>query len=160
MISVKVLLNNLPDILTNLQKRRYSEVFLQKVEGVFQEAQLLQNYEKQQQKLQQERNILIKQGINTKEEVIILNEKISLLEKVLQNSQNLLKEVLPLIPNFLDTSVPDGDNDQHNLELYRWGETSHHRKNHYDMGLVGNGSTMTCSRFIFLEGQKYSLPVN
>lgn len=153
MIPFKFLLNNHQDILINLQKRRYPISFIKQVQNSFQEAQKLQIYEQEQQKLQQERNTLTKQGVSTKNQVILLNEKILDLEKSINALYTTINEILPLIPNFLDVSVPDGDNEHNNVELYKWGVCTITGKNHYHMGLIGNGSSMTCSRFIFLKGQ-------
>lgn len=153
MISVKKFLNQFDEILLNLQKRHANEEFIHKVKTSLNLCKELKIHELELQTLQQERNILIKQGITAKDKVLSINNKIKLTENNIYSINNILEEILPHIPNFLDPNVPNGISDKDNVEIKRHGKCKVTNKAHYDMNLINNASEMTCSRFIFLKGQ-------
>lgn len=153
MISIRSFINNFDEIILNLEKRHTNSQFIQEVKNHLKIAQQLQAYQSNQQELQTNRNLLIKEGIQTKQEVLLINQKLDEIEKEINTRQLNLNKVLPLIPNFLDEEVKIGMDETENLEIYRYGENIKNSKLHYDMNLVHTAVHMCNGRFIYLKGK-------
>jgi seryl-tRNA synthetase len=94
-----------------------------------------------------------------------LGEQLKAAETELEEIQHGLNSILEGIPNILDASVPDGKNDEDNLEVSRWGEIpafDFTPKDHVDLGepLGMNfelGAKIASARFVVLTGPLASL---
>jgi len=94
-----------------------------------------------------------------------LGEQLKAAETELEEIQHGLNSILEGIPNILDASVPDGKNDEDNLEVSRWGEIpafDFTPKDHVDLGepLGMNfelGAKIASARFVVLTGLLASL---
>ncbi len=62
------------------------------------------------------------EGLKKKEEVQKINEEIKNNEEKEITYQNQIKEIMMVIPNIIDESVPVGKNDLENIEIERFGE--------------------------------------
>ncbi len=167
MLDPKVLRNNLEEITNKLERKKFNFDSL-----------TFSNLEKQRKELQQatqelqnERNTRSKaigqakgrgediQGLLA--EVAQLGDKLKDNEAILNTLQSSLHELLSSVPNLLDDSVPDGDSEEDNQEIRRWGEPHKFNfeiKDHVDLG-APNGwmdfetaSRITGSRFVILRG--------
>ncbi len=71
-------------------------------------------------KLMQEKNI---DGANQiKKEIQEMSDEINKLEKVQEETSKKIKEIMMVIPNIMDPSVPIGKDDSENVEVQRFGE--------------------------------------
>lgn len=59
---------------------------------------------------------------NLKAEVKTVGDEISSLEARQEKIEAELNDILFGLPNYLDPDVPEGENDQDNMEMYEWGE--------------------------------------
>jgi seryl-tRNA synthetase len=93
-------------------------------------------------------------------EVADMGDRLKTGEQELANVQAELDAVLMGIPNLLDASVPDGADENSNVELRRWGEPTQfdfEPKDHVDLGLPNGwmdfdaGAKLTGSRFVVLR---------
>lgn len=153
MINNKIILNNIDKLLLDLKKRQCSEEFINKVINSKKYLQQIKDLEKEKQELQAKKKILINEGIETKNEVLLINKKIDELQIKIHIIENNLNDVLPYIPNLLDDEVPEGVSEKDNLIIKTYGLTNKNSLKHYDMNLIANASEMTSSRFVLLEGQ-------
>ena len=62
------------------------------------------------------------EGLKKKEEVAKINEEIKNNENNEVTYQNKIKEIMMVIPNIIDNSVPIGKNDLENVEIEKYGE--------------------------------------
>ncbi len=94
-------------------------------------------------------------------EVADLGERLKADEIELAQLQSELEAVAMGIPNLLDASVPDGADENANVEIRRWGEPTafdFSPKDHVDLGLPNGwmdfdaGAKLTGSRFVVLRG--------
>ncbi len=82
-------------------------------------------------------------------------------ETALAGIQQDMETLMEDIPNILDESVPDGKNEEFNLEISRWGdvpEFDFEPKDHVDLGADKGmdfelGAKITGSRFVVLNGE-------
>ena len=94
-------------------------------------------------------------------EVADLGERLKADEQALADLQIELEAIAMGIPNILDASVPDGADENANIELRRWGTPAQfdfEPKDHVDLGLPNGwmdfdaGAKLTGSRFVVLRG--------
>ncbi len=93
-------------------------------------------------------------------EVAEIGERVKLAEQELASLQAELEAIALGIPNILDASVPDGKDENANVEIRRWGEPTAFDftpKDHVDLGLPNGwmdfdaGAKLTGSRFVVLR---------
>jgi seryl-tRNA synthetase len=94
-------------------------------------------------------------------EVADMGDRLKAGEQELASLQAELDAVAMSIPNLLDASVPDGKDENSNVEVRRWGtptEFDFEPKDHVDLGLPNGwmdfdaGAKLTGSRFVVLRG--------
>lgn len=94
-------------------------------------------------------------------EVAQMGDSLKDKEQELANIQAELDAVVMGIPNLLDASVPDGADENANVEIRRWGEPrpfDFEPKDHVDLGLPNGwmdfdaGVKLTGSRFVVMRG--------
>lgn len=94
-------------------------------------------------------------------EVSELKKKLPALEEQERNISIQLKNVLASLPNLPDSQVPDGDDENDNVELERWGAPrtfDFEPKAHDDLGVAlgmmdfETAAKMSGSRFVILSG--------
>ncbi|QTR54862.1 serine--tRNA ligase [Thiothrix unzii] len=94
-------------------------------------------------------------------EVADMGDRLKQGEQDLARLQAELDAIVMGIPNLLDASVPDGADENSNVELRRWGEPGvfdFEPKDHVDLGLPNGwmdfdaGAKLTGSRFVVLRG--------
>ncbi|GLT19784.1 serine--tRNA ligase [Vibrio zhanjiangensis] len=80
----------------------------------------------------------------------------------LADIQNKLEYITLSVPNLPDDEVPDGKDENDNVEISRWGEPKTYDfevKDHVDLGEMGDGLDFACAtkitgaRFIVMKGQ-------
>jgi len=90
-----------------------------------------------------------------------LGEKLKAAETELSEIQVKMSILMEGIPNLLDECVPNGVNEEHNLEVSRWGEIpvfDFEPKDHVDLGSINKrmdfeaGVKIAGSRFVVLNG--------
>ena len=95
------------------------------------------------------------------DEVSSLGDKLEQAEKSLAEVQQEMNTILMEIPNIPDDSVPDGKNEDDNVEIRKWGKPKSFAfevKDHVDLGeALGQldfetGSKITGSRFAVMNG--------
>ena len=93
-------------------------------------------------------------------EVAEIGERVKLAEQELASLQAELEAIALGIPNILEASVPDGKDENANVEIRRWGEPTAFDftpKDHVDLGLPNGwmdfdaGAKLTGSRFVVLR---------
>ncbi len=93
-------------------------------------------------------------------EVANLGDRLKAAEQELAGLQTELEALAMGIPNLLDASVPDGADENSNIEIRRWGEPTaldFEPKDHVDLGLPNGwmdfdaGAKLTGSRFVVLR---------
>ena len=96
-----------------------------------------------------------------KAEVGAIGTKLEELEKAETELSARIREIMLVIPNFIDDSVPIGKDDTENVELRRWGEPTHfdyEPQAHWDLGAdLGildpeTAAKVTGKRFHFYRG--------
>jgi seryl-tRNA synthetase len=94
-------------------------------------------------------------------EVADMGDRLKAGEQALAALQAEVDEIAMAIPNILDASVPDGADENSNVEIRRWGEPKQfdfESKDHVDLGLPNGwmdfdaGAKLTGSRFVVLRG--------
>lgn len=125
---------------------------------------LAQKLQTERKKLSREIGTLKKQGKDAANLISAVSEiKKQLIdaENNVQQTENNLKSLLIALPNILDNSVPDGDNESMNVEVRRWGsptEFDFAAKEHFEigesLGLMDfeGASNLSGSRFVILSG--------
>jgi seryl-tRNA synthetase len=99
------------------------------------------------------------------DEVQHLGDALKQAEAELADIQAALSAMLEAIPNFLDESVPEGQSEDDNLEISRWGtppEFDFTPKDHVDLGETKGmdfelGAKIASARFVVLKGPLASL---
>lgn len=95
------------------------------------------------------------------DEVASLGDQLKAGEHELAELQDQLDKLLMSAPNLLDASVPDGKDEEDNIEIRRWGEPktfSFEPKDHVDLGASDGlmdfetAAKLTGSRFVVLRG--------
>jgi len=95
------------------------------------------------------------------DEVADLGDKLKQAEQGLADIQTQLDAILQSMPNILHESVPDGKNEDDNVEIRRWGEPQKfdfEAKDHVDLGAslgmmdFDVSAKLTGSRFSFMNG--------
>ncbi len=90
-----------------------------------------------------------------------LGDQLKALETELSDIQAEMTALMEGIPNILDDSVPDGRNEESNLEISRWGEPpsfDFEPKDHVDLGAKNSnmdfelGAKISGARFVVLTG--------
>lgn len=90
-----------------------------------------------------------------------LGEQMKAAETRLADEQSRLQQIQLGLPNILDDSVPDGKDEQANLEISRWGEPppfDFPARDHVDLGTqlsgmdFGLGAKIASARFVVLQG--------
>ncbi len=123
------------------------------------------------QELQNERNTRSKaigqakaKGEDTQplmEQVQYLGDQLKAAETELAGIQKEMSDLMEGIPNILDISVPEGKNEEANVEISRWGEVptfSFTPKDHVDLGAKHSridfelGAKIAGARFVVLNG--------
>ncbi len=123
------------------------------------------------QELQNERNSRSKQIGQAKakgedvqpllDQVQHLGDELKVAETQLTVIQQALSDLMGGIPNILDDSVPDGKNEEANVEIKHWGkppELPFTPKDHVDLGAINNridfelGAKISGTRFVVLNG--------
>ncbi len=96
------------------------------------------------------------------DQVANLGDELKAAETELNEIQIELDALMSGIPNLLDISVPEGKDENDNIEISRWGEQpkfDFEVKDHVDLGTARNlldfelGAKITGSRFVVLNGQ-------
>ncbi|MGL4861475.1 MAG: serine--tRNA ligase [Enterobacteriaceae bacterium] len=94
-------------------------------------------------------------------EVNQLGERLDTVKAELEQVQNQIREIAESLPNLLDDSVPDGRDENDNLEISRWGEPRQFDfpvRDHVELGeMLGGidfaaGAKLAGSRFVVLKG--------
>ena len=123
------------------------------------------------QELQNERNLSSKSIGQAKakgedvqpllDQVQGLGEQLKAAEKELAETQARMQELMEGLPNFLDATVPEGKDEDDNVEISRWGvvpEFDFEVKDHVDLGALHKGmdfevaAKITSARFVALKG--------
>ena len=95
------------------------------------------------------------------EEMRLLGDEISVLDKELKLVEENIKGELSVLPNLLLDSVPEGEDETFNLEVRRFGEVrafSFAPKDHQDLGVAlgimdfERATKVTASKFVFMKG--------
>ena len=93
-------------------------------------------------------------------EVETISGSLKVKENELVDLRDLIRNLQEQIPNLPHESVPDGKDENDNLEIRRWGEIPEfdfQPKDHVELGAVDMdfqmGSKLTGSRFVVLSGQ-------
>lgn len=91
-----------------------------------------------------------------------LGDELKAAETELDKIQAEMSALLEVVPNLLDESVPDGKNEESNVEISRWGEPAKfafQAKDHDELGAKLGlmdfecAAKITSSRFVVLTGQ-------
>jgi len=94
-------------------------------------------------------------------EVSTLGDELDSAKSKLDGIQNELNALLMGMPNLLDDSVPDGKNEEDNIEVRKWGEPAKfdfEPKDHVDLGAPNDwldfetAAKITGSRFVVMHG--------
>lgn len=96
-----------------------------------------------------------------KAEVADLKKRLPELEKAEREAADALQAMLAGLPNIPDEDVPDGDGEEHNVELVRWGEPPKFNFSPVDHAELGpplgldfeTGVAIAGARFAFMRGQ-------
>lgn len=95
------------------------------------------------------------------DQVASLGDELKEAEHALHEIQIELDSLMSGIPNLLDVSVPEGRDENNNIEISRWGDQPHFDfvvKDHADLGTARQlidfelGAKITGSRFVVLNG--------
>ncbi len=167
MLDPKLLRNDLQNCAARLARRGYTldTALFEKLESQRKQLQV------DTQQLQSERNTKSRaigqakaKGEDASEffsAVAELGDRLRANEEKLATVQNALNELLMGIPNLLHESVPDGQDENDNLEIRRWGEPrkfDFEPRDHVDLGEVSGlldfetAVKITGSRFAVMSG--------
>lgn len=167
MIDPKLLRRATSDVAANLSRRGFE--FDVKAYLALEERR--KNWQVETEKLQSERNTTSKQiGVVTARgddpapllvDVSDLGERLKNSQSELQAVQAELKVIELGLPNLLDDSVPEGDDESDNAEIRRWGEPAQfdfEARDHIDLGAnlgmldFDAASKISGSRFAVMRG--------
>ncbi len=166
MLDPKRLRNDLDEVAAQLARRG----FVLDVDNIRALEQRRKTLQVETEQLQNERKVRSKaigqakaKGDNVEPlmaEVAEIGERVKLAEQELAGLQTELETIALGIPNILDASVPDGKDENANVEIRRWGEPTAFDftpKDHVDLGLPNGwmdfdaGAKLTGSRFVVLR---------
>ena len=97
-----------------------------------------------------------------KQQIGTLGEDLDNKKVELDKIQAELEAITQIVPNIPDSSVPDGKDEDDNVEVSRWGtpkEYDFEVKDHVDLGEMGGGldfasaTKITGARFVIMKGQ-------
>ncbi len=167
MLDPKLLRSDLATVAANLRRRGF-ELDVDHYQALESRRRELQV---ETQELQNERNTRSKSIGKAKaagediqpllDEVASLGDRLKAAEQQLAEVQAQLEEIAAGLPNLLHDSVPDGADEDANLEVRRWGAPAHfdfEPKDHAALTELGGrmdfeaGSKLTGSRFTVLRG--------
>ena len=144
MLDPKRLRNDLDEVAAQLARRG----FVLDVDNIRALEQRRKTLQVETEQLQNERKVRSKaigqakaKGDNVEPlmaEVAEIGERVKLAEQELASLQTELETIALGIPNILDASVPDGKDENANVEIRRWGEPTAFDftpKDHVDLGL-------------------------
>ena len=166
MLDPKRLRNDLDEVAAQLARRG----FVLDVDNIRALEQRRKTLQVETEQLQNERKVRSKaigqakaKGDNIEPlmaEVAEIGERVKLAEQELATLQTELETIALGIPNILDASVPDGKDENANVEIRRWGTPAAFDftpKDHVDLGLPNGwmdfdaGAKLTGSRFVVLR---------
>ncbi len=167
MLDPKLLRNDLQLVAEKLKRRN----FQLDVEAISQLEEKRKTIQIRTQELQNERNVISKSIGKAKaagddiqpllDQVANMGEELKQAEAQLAELQNELQDIYLGIPNLLHDDVPDGNNEDDNVEIRQWGELPQFDfdvKDHVDLGEnkgwldFETASKLTGSRFMLLSG--------
>ena len=166
MLDPKRLRNDLDEVAAQLARRG----FVLDVDNIRALEQRRKTLQVETEQLQNERKVRSKaigqakaKGDNVEPlmaEVAEIGERVKLAEQELASLQTELETIALGIPNILEASVPDGKDENANVEIRRWGEPTAFDftpKDHVDLGMPNGwmdfdaGAKLTGSRFVVLR---------
>ena len=133
MLDIKLIREN-PELVKENIKKKFQDSKLPLVDEVIEIDKTIRNYKQEVEQLRKQRNDLSKQiGLfmrdkklaeaeEAKAEVARGNKRIEELEPKLAELEDKLHEIMLVIPNIIDESVPIGKDDSENVELEKFGE--------------------------------------
>ncbi|MFV1983596.1 MAG: serine--tRNA ligase [Thiohalomonadales bacterium] len=167
MLDPHLLRNDLDHVVKKLARRGFS-VDAEKISGLEVERKKLQSLT---QSLQNDKNTSSKKIGKAKkngediqpllDNVAQFGEKLKTAELELGEIQNSILEIVSTLPNLPDDSVPDGQNENDNIEIRLWGTPKYFDfsvKDHVDLGVRNGlldfdlGAKITGSRFTVMRG--------
>jgi len=168
MIDLKYLQNNFDEATANLQKKGVDSDTLSKLKELFgslKSANLaFESARAEQNQMSKLFGVYKKEGRDISElksQVDAKKEEIVSLQESMRVAESALYEIALTIPNFLDSSVPDGKNEDDNIELKRVlepKEFSFSPKEHWELAQINGwidferGVKLAKSRFSILRG--------
>ncbi|MDE0723821.1 MAG: serine--tRNA ligase [Alphaproteobacteria bacterium] len=89
-----------------------------------------------------------------------IGPQMKVLEEKEREAEQAFLAVLSAVPNLVEDSIPDGEDEEHNVEVRKWGEpkTMANPQHHYDLGEALGGmrfdisAKMSGSRFAWMQG--------
>lgn len=167
MIDIKLLRDQFDDVKAALSKRKedidldtFKSIDLRRRE-LLQEVEQLKN---KQNKVSKEVPMLKKEGKDTTallEEMKVLSSDIKTLDQQIKELETDLNTFMLTIPNIPHPSVPEGNTDEDNIEVRKWGEPKNfdfEPKPHWDLGNELNildsetAAKITGTRFTVYKG--------
>ena len=133
MLDIKLIREN-PELVKENIKKKFQDSKLPLVDEVIEIDKTIRNYKQEVEQLRKQRNDISKQiGLfmrdkklaeaeEAKAEVARGNKRIEELEPKLAELEDKLHEIMLVIPNIIDESVPIGKDDSENVELEKFGE--------------------------------------
>ena len=133
MLDIKLIREN-PELVKENIKKKFQDSKLPLVDEVIEIDKTIRNHKQEVEQLRKQRNDLSKQiGLfmrdkklaeaeEAKAEVARGNKRIEELEPKLAELEDKLHEIMLVIPNIIDESVPIGKDDSENVELEKFGE--------------------------------------
>lgn len=167
MLDLKFVRSN-PDIVKEALKKRYSDInldnFLRDEEKRRQLLFEVENLKAERNKVSEEVARLKKSGQNAEDLIIKMRDvgqQIKELDESLDRIDGQMQEVLYLIPNIPNESVPVGKDESNNIEVRNWGtpqKFGFEPLAHFDLGEkhdildFGRAGKVTGARFTFYKG--------
>lgn len=164
MLDLNFIKQNPEQVKTSVKRRGLNVNVDQLLDLVSRKGKILQKVEQ----LRAERNVLSKSGQGKAPDVKLINrakeikQELKELEPTLNDLGDSVQDLHSQIPNLLSPEVPDGKNDNDNVELRAWGgkpEFKFPAKNHLELGValdlidVERASEVSGSGFAFLKNQ-------
>jgi len=167
MLDPRLFRSNLDEVAQQLSRRSFT-LNIQAITDLETRRKEIQIYTQALQSERNKRSKAIGKAKSTGQDIQPLLDQVQDLGEQLKNSaselsdvQRKLDEILQGIPNILDPDVPDGRDENDNLEVSRWGmppEFDFEPKDHVDLGVaLGNmdfeaGAKLATARFVTLSG--------
>jgi len=164
MLDQKKLRNELNDVAQNLARRGF-ELDVARIQSLEEKRKSIQD---ETQRLQNERKVRSKQIGKAKaagediqpllDEIAGLGDEVTESEQALSALQDDIKDIYLSLPNLLDASVPDGQSEDDNVEIRRWGEPGSYDfevKDHVDLGMDTGG--LWFEQAAYLSGARFSV---